>query len=367
MGLPYRLVMRPAMRFIDSESAHQISLRVLTSMGQSRSSQKLLGAMYRTPSLPITVFGRLFRHPLGLAAGFDKSAAALESWPALGFSWSEYGGITRYPQEGNPKPRMFRSDSDAALINRMGFNNPGASAVRDSLIARRAAGRWPETPVAANIGRSKNVDNDRAPQDYSETMDILYDVADFFVLNISSPNTPDLLELQTAEHVREVVRSCDRVRDRKGGAKRLLLKLSPDLDDEILLSCVGAALSVGIDGFVASNSTISRPPPSNTRSRRFLAESGGLSGRPLHQRSVEMIGLIYDSVGDRVPIVGCGGIESGATAWNAITNGSSLIQLYSAMVFHGPSVVSKIVKDLRKRVDAERFQDLDEAVGYARN
>ena len=141
MGLPYRLMVRPAMRFIDSERAHGLSVRALSTFVENRGAQKLVSSIYRTPSLPITVFGRLFRHPLGLAAGFDKSAKALGAWPALGFSWLEYGGVTRFPQEGNPKPRMFRSDSDRALINRMGFNNPGAQSIRETLTARRTAGR----------------------------------------------------------------------------------------------------------------------------------------------------------------------------------------------------------------------------------
>jgi len=366
MGLPYRLVVRPAMRFIDSERAHGLSVGALRILAENRLTQKVLASVYRTPSLPINVFGRLFRHPLGLAAGFDKSAVALGAWPALGFAWQEYGGITRFPQDGNPKPRMFRSDVDRALINRMGFNNPGAQVVRTSLLKRRTAGRWPSTPVAANIGRSKTVDNERAPQDYAETFDLLYDHADFFVLNVSSPNTPGLRELQEDSHIRDVVSTCIAMRQRRSGLKPLLLKFSPDLDPDIMLSCAGAALSAGIDGFVATNTTISRPPPKNTKSRRIFAEEGGLSGRPLHQMSVESIGTLYDSVGGKVPIIGCGGIESGETAWNAITNGASLLQLYSALVFQGPSVLGRATRGVRKRLQREGFADLQEAVGYAR-
>ena len=366
MGLPYRLVVRPAMRFIDSERAHGLSVRALSTFVENRGAQKLVSSIYRTPSLPITVFGKLFRHPLGLAAGFDKSAKALGAWPALGFSWLEYGGVTRFPQEGNPKPRMFRSDFDHALINRMGFNNPGAQSIRETLTARRTAGRWPHTPVAANIGRSKTVDNARAPSDYAETFNLLYDHADIFVLNVSSPNTPGLRDLQEDSHIRDVVRACIAIRERRSGLKPILLKFSPDLEPDVLLSCAGAALSAGIDGFVATNTTIGRPPPSNTRSRRILAEQGGLSGRPLHSKSIEMIGELYDAVGGKVPIVGCGGIESGETAWNAITNGASLIQLYSAMVFQGPSVVGRATRGIKKRLAADGFTDLQEAVGYSR-
>ena len=145
---------------MDSEKAHQRSLNFLSGFGQNPAGQKVISSVYHAPELPIHVFGKLFHHPLGLAAGFDKKAQALTAWPALGFSWMEYGGITRYPQDGNPKPRMFRADSEQALVNRMGFNNPGALAIRDSLNQRKARGKWPNTPVVANIGRSKKVTND---------------------------------------------------------------------------------------------------------------------------------------------------------------------------------------------------------------
>ena len=366
MGFPYRLLVRPSLRFVDSEKAHNMSVNSLTKFAENRPMQKILSTIYQTPNLPITVFGRLFRHPLGLAAGFDKSAQALGAWPALGFSWVEYGGITRYPQEGNPKPRMFRSNHDNALINRMGFNNPGAQKVRDTLTKRKTSGKWPNVPVAANIGRSKTVNNERAPNDYADTFGLLYDHADMFVLNVSSPNTPGLRELQEDDHIRDVVRACKSVRDRRSGLKPILLKFSPDLPRDDLLSCAGAALSSGIDGFVATNTTISRPPPSSTSTRNFYAEQGGLSGRPLHDKSIQMIGDLYDTIGSKVPIVGCGGIDSGDAAWNAITSGASLVQLYSAMVFQGPSVVRMVTKGLKSKVEEEGFTDLQEAVGYNR-
>ena len=366
MGIPYRYIVRPSLRFLDSEKAHKLTVNALSKFAENRGSQKLLSSIYRTPNLPINVFGKLFRHPLGLAAGFDKSAQALGAWPSLGFSWAEYGGITRYPQEGNPKPRMFRSNSDAALINRMGFNNPGAQSVRDTLAQREISGKWPNVPLAANIGRSKTVSNERAPHDYADTFNLLYDYADIFVLNVSSPNTPGLRELQEEDHIREVVNACTSIRDKRAGLKPILLKFSPDLDRDSILSCAGAALSSGIDGFVATNTTISRPAPKNTGSRNFLSESGGLSGRPLHEKSIQCIGDLFDSIGNKVPIIGCGGIESPDTAWNAISNGATLIQLYSALVFQGPSVVSQITHGLNKRLKVEGFSDIQEVVGYSR-
>ena len=366
MGLPYRFLVRPSLRFIDSEKAHNLSVNTLAKFADNRPVQKILGSIYGTPNLPITVFGKLFRHPLGLAAGFDKSAQAIGAWPSLGFSWVEYGGVTRYPQDGNPKPRMFRSNRENALINRMGFNNPGAQQIRDTLTKRQISGKWPNVPIAANIGRSKAVNNERAPDDYAETFGLLYDHADIFVLNVSSPNTPGLRELQEDDHIRDVVKACTSLRAKRGGSKPILLKFSPDLPRDDLLSCAGAALSAGIDGFIATNTTISRPAPNNTNSRKFFAEQGGLSGKPLHEKSTQMIGDLYDSIGGKVPIVGCGGIDSGNSAWNAITNGSSLLQLYSAMVFQGPSVVKSVTKGLKAKMENQGFADLQEAVGYTR-
>ena len=363
MGLPYSLFARPLLRFTDSEKAHGLAMSGLTSFGQSRTGQRALSAIYHAPELPIHVFGKLFHHPLGLAAGFDKGAEALSAWPALGFSWIEYGGITRFPQEGNSKPRMFRSNSDGALVNRMGFNNPGAVAVNDRLTARRASGMWPKVPVAANIGRSRKTPNESAPADYSSTLEMLWNHADMFVLNVSSPNTPGLRELQEVDHLSSILAECKMMSDRKGGGKPLLLKLSPDNNDDEIVASAQMAMRRGIDGFVATNTTLHRPVPRNATSRSVFAESGGLSGRPLQARSKEVIRLLYGEVGSSVPIVGVGGIDSADTAWQAVTSGASLLQLYSALVFNGPSVIRGIVKGLKKRVKENGFLGIEEAVG----
>ena len=363
MGLPYSLFARPLLRFTDSERAHSLAMRSLASFGQSRVGQRALSAIYHAPELPIHVFGRLFHHPLGLAAGFDKGAEALSAWPALGFSWIEYGGITRFPQEGNPKPRMFRAHSERALVNRMGFNNPGAAAVRDRLIDRRASGMWPKVPVAANIGRSRKTPNESAPSDYSSTLEMLWNQADMFVLNVSSPNTPGLRELQEVDHLSSILAECKMMSERKGGGKPLLLKLSPDNSDDEIIASAQMAMRMNIDGFVATNTTLHRPVPKNAASRSVFAESGGLSGRPLQARSNEVIRLLYEEAGSAVPIVGGGGIDSVDTAWQAVASGASLLQLYSALVFNGPSVVSGIVKGLGRKVKENGFLGIEEAIG----
>ncbi len=364
MGLGWDIIARPAFSLVDSERAHSLAIKSISKFGEKSSGQYLLNALYRAPNLPIEVFGELFHHPLGLAAGFDKGAEALLSWPAMGFSWTEYGGITRFPQEGNPKPRMFRSNKERALVNRMGFNNPGATEISERIRARRISGKWPKSPVAANIGRSKKIPNLHAADDYSATLDILWDNADLFVLNFSSPNTLGLRDLLEQQYLENILSSCFAVRSKKEISKPLLLKLSPDSNDEMIKDIVRTSVSMGIDGIVATNTTIKRPVPKSTQSRKTFANDGGLSGRPLHKRSIEVIDLVYKETEGKVPIVGVGGIESVKTAWNTIISGASLIQLYSALVFSGPSVVSRIIKGLKKEVSEQGFSGISEAVGY---
>ena len=364
MGIGWRIFGAPALKFVDSETAHKLSIKTLSRIGETSAGQIMLNSVYKSPELPVEVFGKLFHHPLGLAAGFDKGAEALLSWSAMGFSWCEYGGITRYPQDGNPKPRMFRANKHRALINRMGFNNPGASEVKRRLIERRASDKWPKFPVAANIGRSKKVSNEHAAEDYSATLDMLWDHADLFVLNVSSPNTPGLRDLQSGDHISSVLTSCNMIRERKGERKPILLKLSPDSKDEEISNSISSAMNLGIDGIVATNTTIKRPVPINTQSRKAFSNDGGLSGRPLQSRSLEVISKSYIETSGKIPIIGVGGIDSSESAWEAITSGATLLQLYSAMVFNGPSVVSSIVKGLKRKVKEAGFTSIKEAVGY---
>jgi len=364
MGLLWDIVARPAFRLVDSERAHTLAIKSLSRLGEKPSGQYLLNSLYKAPNLPIEVFGQLFHHPLGLAAGFDKGAEALLSWSSMGFSWTEYGGITRFPQDGNPKPRMFRANKERALVNRMGFNNPGATDIAERLLSRRVSGKWPKSPVAANIGRSKKTPNLHAADDYSATLEMLWDHADIFVLNFSSPNTIGLRDLLEEQYMENILSACISVKNKKQVSKPLLLKLSPDSEDDMIRQIVGTSISMGIDGIVATNTTIKRPFPKSTQSRKTFANDGGLSGRPLHQRSIEVIDLIYAESQGKIPIVGVGGIDSAETAWTAITSGASLIQLYSALVFHGPSVVYRIIKGLKNKLIEHNLSEISEAVGY---
>ena len=364
MGIAWRLFGAPALKFVDSERAHSLSLKGMSTFGESNSGRTILNSIFKSPELPIEVFGKLFHHPLGLAAGFDKGAEALLAWSAIGFSWCEYGGVTRYPQQGNSKPRMFRANKDQALVNRMGFNNPGASEIRSRLLKRRSADKWPKSPVAANIGRSKKVPNEHAADDYSSTLEMLWDCADIFVLNISSPNTPGLRDLQDNEYLKSILTSCNKVRDSKNDVKPILLKLSPDSTNEEISEILDSSRKLRIDGFVATNTTIKRPIPKSTQSRKAFSNDGGLSGRPLHSRALEVISHAFEQTDGEIPIVGVGGIDSKDAAWQAITSGASLIQLYSALVFKGPSIAASIVKGLKKNVKESGFSSIAEAVGH---
>ena len=364
MGVAWSLFGNPALRLIDSERAHSLSMRALSTIGESATGQYVLNSIYKAPEVPIEVFGKLFHHPLGLAAGFDKGAEALLAWSAMGFSWCEYGGVTRYPQDGNPKPRMFRANKHRALVNKMGFNNPGASEIRKRLVERKSVDRWPKSPVAANIGRSKKVANDHAGDDYAASIDLLWDHADMFVLNISSPNTPGLRELQGQDYLESILRSCNDIREKKNERKPFLLKLSPDAIDVDIRDTVSFAQRLGIDGIVATNTTIKRPIPLSTQSRKAFSSDGGLSGRPLQSRALEVINSAYDETDGKLPIIGVGGIDSKDSAWEAIISGASLLQLYSALVFNGPTIVRSIVKGLKTRVRESGFTSISEAVGY---
>ena len=365
MGLGWRIFARPIISRLDSERSHNLALSALSKFDKSQYGKSLLSGMFQSPELPLHVLGRLFHHPLGLAAGMDKGAKALSSWPALGFSWIEYGGVTRFPQDGNPKPRMFRANSERALVNSMGFNNPGASSVRDSLVSRYASGNWPNVPIAANIGRSKKVSNEQAPSDYASTLDTLWNHADMFVLNVSSPNTPGLRDLQHEDLLSEVLSQCTKVRERYDSGKPIMLKLSPDSSDDQITQISDIATRNGLDGIVATNTTISRPEPSNTQSRIAFSQNGGVSGRPLQKRSLEVISNLYEHTDGGMTIVGVGGIDSPDSAWNAITSGASLIQLYSGLVFNGPGVTSSIVRGLKRKVSENGFSGISEAIGYA--
>jgi dihydroorotate dehydrogenase len=324
--------------------------------------------LYSSPELPINLFGLDFPNPLGIAAGMDKNGAAVPSWQSIGYGFSEIGGVTLHDQLGNPKPRMFRATAEKALVNRMGFNNIGANAVNDSLKDWKKRGLWPDSPVGINLGKSKITKLNDAPKDYSKSLEILWKHADFFVINVSSPNTLGLRELQQSEHLESILNQCQKTNNtssKKEGKdpKPLLVKIAPELDDDYLKDIIKLIEKYNLSGIIATNTTIQRPETKNNNCKKVYSEEGGLSGIPLRDISTEMIRKIYKMTDGKVPIIGVGGIFTAEDAWDKIAAGASLIQLYTGLVFEGPGIARNIVSGLKKRVASEGFESISDAIG----
>lgn len=353
MGLPHMLLARPLMAIMDSEKAHGralLALRITSATGLGR---LMLRVLYRPRAVPSECFSMQFSNPLGLAAGMDKKAEAMTGWDQIGFGFIEIGGVTMEEQVGNPKPRMFRSSKHGALVNRMGFNNPGSQKIAKHL----AKVRKPSVPLLLNIGKSKITSLEDAHLDYATTVERCGDLVDGFVINVSSPNTPNLRDLQKDEDLTRIIKAVQT----HSGDKPVLVKISPDLDDTQIISITETARGLGCAGIIATNTTVKRPDDSKN-----MNETGGLSGKPLANRSTEVIRLIADHTDGAWPIIGVGGITNADDAWEKITNGASLIQIYSALVFQGAGSVKSIVNGIDRKLKAAGLTKLDEAVGIAR-
>ena len=285
MSLLYRKILRPAVFLQDSEKAHNRLISTLSVTSRSRLLMSLTGNLYGSPDLPVNIFGLQFPNPLGIAAGLDKNGAALPAWQGIGFGFSEIGGVTLHNQLGNPKPRMFRATAERALVNRMGFNNIGAELVHDKLEVWKNRGLWPGTPVGVNLGKSKITPLDEAPNDYAGSMKILWNHADFFVINVSSPNTPNLRALQGKKPLTNLLSKIKLINEKKIQPKPILVKISPDLNKDELLDIIEIVKKLKIDGVIATNTTLSREGIDSKNKN----EDGGLSGRPLGKISTEVI------------------------------------------------------------------------------
>jgi dihydroorotate dehydrogenase len=370
MGLLWSLFAKPLIAIQDSEKAHRRAVKALVISDSFFLTRGLLKLTNRRAELPSERFGLSFSNPLGIAAGMDKDAAAVRGWANLGLGFVEIGGVTMEPQEGNPKPRMFRVNKLQALVNRMGFNNLGSLKVAERLAKAKAKGKWPNVPVAANIGKSEKTANDEAAADYSTTLGRLWPHVDLFIINVSSPNTPGLRELQEDAALEDVLKACFKVNREmaeKSDAdeKPILVKISPDLSDDKITSVVDVARAAGCAGIVATNTTTTRPTSSDAKVKSQLEQSGGLSGRPLARRSSEVIRIIAEHTQGDFPIIGVGGISGVEDAWEKITNGACLLQIYSALIFQGPAVVRRIVKGLKRKLSDNGLSSLDQAVGLA--
>lgn len=370
MGIVWSLFVKPLIAIQDSEKAHRRAVKALAIADSFLPTRGLLKLANRRAELPSERFGLSFPNPLGIAAGMDKDAQALRGWANLGFGFVEIGGVTVEPQEGNPKPRMFRVNKLQALVNRMGFNNIGSIAVAEKLAKAKSKGKWPDVPVAANIGKSKDTTNEDAAKEYSKTVERLWPYVDLFIINVSSPNTPGLHELQQDVALTAVLKACfvvngEMAKQTGEDEKPILVKISPDLENAEITALVDIVIAAGCAGIVATNSTTTRPTSSDAKVKSQLEQSGGLSGRPLANRSTEVIRIIAEHTGGDFPIIGVGGISGVEDAWEKITNGACLLQLYSALIFQGPSVVKQIVKGLRRKLSEHGLSSLDQAVGLA--
>ena len=369
MGIIYRWLVRPFFRFQDSEKAHHRSLRLLRLTSALPFGGGVLKLLYHPRyNLPVELFGHTYKNPFGLAAGMDKNGIALRGWERIGLGFIEIGGVTQHEQGGNPKPRMFRANHALALVNRMGFNNEGSQKIRDHLELYFKRYGPPGVPLWVNVGKSKITPLETAHEDYAATVRALWPFIDVFVVNVSSPNTPNLRELQNDDGLVRILDACQKVNDELANehgiqAKPILVKVAPDLTNEQLAHIALTAKKNRADGIVLSNTTIERPTTTNKNDAKVFAQSGGLSGQPLKQRSTEMIRHVRHHVGGDWPIIGVGGISSAQDALEKMKAGATLVQAYSGFVFEGPSLVKSVVHGLNQSMNAEGYTSLQSVIG----
>ncbi len=368
----YALLFSWVLRWVPAEAAHRIGFGMIRAAAVVPGASWLLRRVAEPadPVLRVHAFGRELPGPLGLAAGFDKDAVGPDALGALGFTFVEVGTVTAEPQAGNPRPRLFRLVADRALINRMGFNNNGSAAMAARLRSRRPRG-GSALLVGANIGRTKVVPEAAAAADYAATARLLAPVADYLVLNVSSPNTPGLRNLQAVDQLRPLIAA---VRDTMPEAKHagqarddrrvpLLVKIAPDLADEDIDAIADLALELGLDGIIATNTTVSREALATPAAEVAEAGAGGLSGAPLKPRALHVLRRLRARVGDRLALVASGGIETPDDAWERIEAGATLLQGYTGFVYGGPLWPRRIHRGLARRARAAGFASIQQAVG----
>ncbi len=354
----YRYLFQPLAFLIAPERAHALTVFLL----KLALAVPGLGAVLRrswqappAPELKRELFGLTFPNPVGLAAGFDKDGKALAAMSALGFGFIELGTVTPRPQAGNARPRLFRLKQDRALINRMGFNNEGV----DALVSRLKKGRPPGLIVGGNIGKNKTTPNTEAVRDYLYCFERLFPYVDYFVVNVSSPNTPNLRELQEKAPLTRLLGRLQERNRAMPAPKPLLLKIAPDLSEAQLDDIIAIARETQLSGIIATNTTISRSGLTEPQERLEKIGSGGLSGQPLRKRSTSVIRYIYRKTNGTLPIIGVGGICSAEDALEKLNAGASLIQIYSGLVYEGPMLIRKINKAIQA---AELEKPIEDAV-----
>jgi dihydroorotate dehydrogenase len=360
----YKLL-RPLLFRLPAETSHRLIFTLLGFFYRMPGSGAIIRTLFvhRLPALPVSVMGLRFPNPVGLAAGMDKNAECIRPLSDFGFGYLEVGTVTPRPQPGNPSPRMFRLTRHAAIINRMGFNNVGVYRLITNLVPQGKP-----CPIGINIGKNRDTPVERAVEDYLSALQAVYAHADYVAVNISSPNTAGLRDLQNEENLDALLRALKAeqtaLAEKHGRYVPIALKIAPDLDDAQIAAIARRVLEHRFDAVIATNTTITRP---GLTEEPLAAQTGGLSGRPLKRLSTEIIQKLYAQLQGVVPIIGGGGIENADDAWEKLVAGADLIQVYTGFIYEGPCIVQAIVRGLAKRTTAAGCQDLAEAVARARN
>lgn len=335
--------LRPLLFSLEAETAHRLTLYAL---GVAQRSNLMRWVAQPPPAdLPVRAFGIDFPNPVGLAAGMDKNGEHLDALGALGFGFIEIGTVTPRPQPGNPKPRLFRLPQREALINRMGFNNDGV----DALVRNVEQSRW-RGVLGINIGKNKDTPNERAGDDYLTCLERVYPLASYVTVNVSSPNTPGLRDLQRGDSLQRLIATLidarERLATRHGSRKPMLLKIAPDLDDAQMDAIAAAIMDSGIDGLICTNTPIDR---SGVAGEPHANEQGGLSGKPLFEPATEVLRGMARRLGERMPLIGVGGVLAGSDAADKISVGAKLVQIYSGLVYRGPWLLTESVDEIRRQ------------------
>ena len=342
----YKSLIRPFLFRFDPEKIHHFTFRCIAAIHKLPGMSALLRGSFtvKDERLKRKVFGLEFENPVGLAAGFDKDGKLFEELASFGFGFIEVGTVTPKPQAGNPKPRLFRLPSDKALINRMGFNNEGV----DALVERLRHRENHNLIIGGNIGKNKTTPNEQAIEDYLYCFDRLFDYVDYFVVNVSSPNTPNLRDLQDKKPLTDLLNSLQEENSQKHTSKPILLKIAPDLTDAQLDDIIDIVRITRIPGIIATNTTINRAGLKTPTSIVESAGMGGLSGKPLKARSTEVIRYLHTKSGGKFPIIAVGGIYTAEDAREKLDAGASLVQVYTGFIYEGPAMVKKINRGLLK-------------------
>ncbi|AZQ43789.1 quinone-dependent dihydroorotate dehydrogenase [Nonlabens ponticola] len=343
----YKSLVRPLLFRFDPEGVHHFSFKAIKLLSKVPGFSTLSRKRYKLqhPALKRNLFGLEFENPVGLAAGFDKDAKAFAEFSNLGFGFVEIGTLTPKPQEGNPKQRLFRLKDDAAIVNRMGFNNGGVDAAVERLKNNKAS--EDRVLIGGNIGKNKTTPNEQAVEDYIICFNKLFNHVDYFTVNVSSPNTPGLRELQDRKPLTHILQTLQDLNNARPQRKPILLKIAPDLTDEQLLDIIGIVEDTQIDGVIATNTTIERKELKSDIT--LQKEAGGLSGAPLTNRATQVIKFLYEKSHGAFPIIGVGGIMTAQDAIDKIKAGASLVQLYTGFVYEGPALVRDINKEILRQ------------------